>query len=120
MAIAYTTEERAALDARASALLAQFPDVGSFIRRGLGPNPQAETIVYLRAALDPAPVVTKAGEFLGLMNAATRWLRLRLCKLWAGSTTHRTTCFRASRRARRQGSDSSTIDVRWRGAFLLI
>lgn len=75
MAIAYTTEERAALDDRASALLARFPDVGSFIRRGLGPNPSAEALVYLRTARDPAPVVTKAGEFLGLMNAATRWLR---------------------------------------------
>jgi len=75
MAIAYTAEERAALDARAQAILDACPDVGAFIRRGLGGDPQREALVYLRTALDPAPVVTTAGDFLGLMRAATRWLR---------------------------------------------
>jgi fatty-acyl-CoA synthase len=75
MAFAYTAEERAALNAKAEALLEQCPDVGAFIRRGLGGDPQREALVFLRTALDPAPVVTKAGEFLGLMRAATRWLR---------------------------------------------
>ena len=37
--------------------------------------PNARALVYLRTALDPAPVVTTAGDFLGLMRAATRWLR---------------------------------------------
>ena len=75
MAVAYTAKERAGLDANARALLEACPDVGSFIRRGLGRDPEAETYVYLRAALDPAPVVIKAREFQGLLNAATRWLR---------------------------------------------
>ena len=75
MAVAYTAKERAGLDAKARALLEACPDVGSFIRRGLGRDPEGETYVYLRTALDPAPVVTKAGEFQGLLNAATRWLR---------------------------------------------
>ena len=44
-------------------------------RRGLGRDPEAETLIYLRTALDPAPVVTKAREFQGLLDAATRWLR---------------------------------------------
>ena len=39
MAIAYTAEERAALDAKAEAILKQCPDVGAFIRRGLGGDP---------------------------------------------------------------------------------
>ena len=75
MAIAYSAGERAALDARASALLDECPDVGSFIRRGQGRDPQAETLVYLRVANDPAPTTLRAGEYLGLMNAATLWLR---------------------------------------------
>ena len=75
MTVAYTAEERAGLDAKARAMLEACPDVGSFIRRGLGRDPEAETLVYLRTALDPAPVVTKAREFQGLLNAATRWLR---------------------------------------------
>ena len=41
MAIAYTAEERAALDARAQAILDACPDVGAFIRRGLGGDPDA-------------------------------------------------------------------------------
>lgn len=75
MAFAYTAEERAALDARAHARLAECPDVGSFIRRGLSQDPDAEALVYLRTARDPAPVVTKAADMLGLMHAARRWLR---------------------------------------------
>ena len=75
MAVAYTAEERDGLHAKARAMLEACPDVGSFIRRGLGRDPEAETLVYLRTALDPAPVVTKAREFQGLLNAATRWLR---------------------------------------------
>ncbi len=75
MAIAYTAEERAALDAKAQAILDACPDVGAFLRRGLGGEPKREALVYLRTALDPAPVVTTAGEFLGLLNAATHWLR---------------------------------------------
>jgi fatty-acyl-CoA synthase len=75
MAVAYTAKERAGLHAKAHAMLEACPDVGSFIRRGLGRDPEAETLVYLRTALDPAPVVTKASEFQGLLNAATRWLR---------------------------------------------
>ena len=75
MTVAYTAEERAGLHAKARAMLDACPDVGSFIRRGLGRDPEAETLVYLRTALDPAPVVTKAREFQGLLNAATRWLR---------------------------------------------
>ena len=75
MAIAYSAEERRVLDAKARDILDAHPDVGSFIRRGLARDPEAETLVYLRTALDPAPVITKAGEFKGLLNSATRWLR---------------------------------------------
>ena len=75
MAFAYSAALRAELDARARAVLAQCPDVGAFIRRGLRANPEAPTLVYLRAALDPAPVVTTARQFEGFLNAATLWLR---------------------------------------------
>ena len=40
MAVAYTAKERAGLDAKALALLEACPDVGSFIRRGLGRDPE--------------------------------------------------------------------------------
>ena len=69
MAIAYSAEERRVLDAKARDILDAHPDVGSFIRRGLARDPEAETLVYLRMALDPAPVVTKAREFEGLLNS---------------------------------------------------
>ncbi len=75
MAFGYSGEERAQLEAQARAILDACPDVGSFIRRGLSENPDGETLVYLRTALDPAPVVTRAGEFLGLVEAARLWLR---------------------------------------------
>jgi fatty-acyl-CoA synthase len=75
MAFGYSREERAELDARALAILKACPDVGSFIRRGLGADSGRETLVYLRTALDPAPVVTQAGEFLGLLEAARLWFR---------------------------------------------
>ncbi len=71
----YDASERAALNAKAQDILDQAPDVGSFIRRGLGSRPDAPTFVYLRTARDPAPVVTTAGEFLGLMRATRAWLR---------------------------------------------
>ena len=74
MVVAYTADKRAALDAKAQAILEACPDVGSFIRRGLGRDPEAEAVVYLRTALDPAPVITTAREFEGALNAATRWL----------------------------------------------
>jgi fatty-acyl-CoA synthase len=73
MAFAYTAQERTVLNAKASALLSAYPDVGSFISQGLSGNPEAEALVYLRTALDPAPVITKAGDMLGLL--ARRWLR---------------------------------------------
>ena len=47
MTVAYTAEERAGLHAKARAMLEACPDVGSFIRRGLGRDPEAETLVYL-------------------------------------------------------------------------
>lgn len=75
MAVAYTAPQRAERDARARALFTQCPDVGALIRRGLRLNPDAEALVYLRTPLDSAPVVTKAREFEGLLNAATLWLR---------------------------------------------
>jgi fatty-acyl-CoA synthase len=75
MAFAYTAGERRQLEARAAQWLAECPDVGGFIRRGQSRDRQAETLVYLRTARDPAPAVTRAGEFLQSMNAATLWLR---------------------------------------------
>ena len=75
MAFSYSAVERAELDGRARAIAQACPDVGSFIRRGLGADPEREALVYLRTALDPAPVVTKAGKFLGLLEAGRRWLR---------------------------------------------
>jgi hypothetical protein len=71
MAIRYAPEERAALDARARAMLVECPDVGSFIRRGLGRNSSGEAIVYLRTALDPAPAVTSADAFRSLLGSAS-------------------------------------------------
>ena len=47
MAFAYTIQERADLNAKASALLNTYPDVGSFIRQGLCGNPDTEALVYL-------------------------------------------------------------------------
>ena len=75
MAFGYSLEERAKLEARALAVLDACPDVGSFIRRGLSVNPDSETLVYLRTALDPEPIVTRAGEFLRLVEGARLWLR---------------------------------------------
>ena len=75
MAYGFTPAERADLDARARNILDACPDIGSLIRRGLAPDPERETLVYLRTALDPSPVVTRAGEFLGLIEAARIWLR---------------------------------------------
>ncbi len=76
MAFGYNGVERAELEARARAILEACPDVGSFIRRGLSDNPDRDTLVYLRTALDPAPVTTRAGEFLGFIEATRLWLRL--------------------------------------------
>jgi len=75
MAFGLSGEERGELEARAGVILEASPDVGSFIRQGLSADPDRETLVYLRTALDPAPVVTRAGEFLGLVEAARLWLR---------------------------------------------
>ncbi len=75
MTFAYAARERAELDAKAGAILSEYPDVSAFIRRGLGRDRDAQALVYLRTALDPAPVVTTAGELLGLLRAAKRWLR---------------------------------------------
>ena len=75
MEFGYTVAERAALNAKAKEILDQSPNVGGFIRRGLSPRPEAPALIYLRTARDPAPVVTSAGEFLGLMNATRQWLR---------------------------------------------
>ena len=75
MAIQYTPEERRALDARARALLDECPSVFRLIARGCAIDPEHDAIVYLRTALDPAPIVTTARSFLGLTAAAGRWLR---------------------------------------------
>jgi fatty-acyl-CoA synthase len=66
--------EREALDARARAILEECPDVFRLIARGAAIDPEHEAIVYLRTALDPAPAVTKARSFLGLLSSAGRWL----------------------------------------------
>ena len=76
MAYGYTPAERAALDARAKRHPRRLPG-----RRqassgaGFLADPGRETLVYLRTALDPSSVVTRAGEFLGLLEAARLWLR---------------------------------------------
>jgi fatty-acyl-CoA synthase len=75
MEVGYTATERAALNARARDMLDRSPDVGAFIRHGLSARPDAPALIYLRTARDPAPVVTSAGELLGLMNATRQWLR---------------------------------------------
>jgi hypothetical protein len=69
MEVGYAAAERAALNAKAREILVRSPDVGAFIRHGLSSRPEAPALIYLRTARDPAPVVTSAGEFLGLMNA---------------------------------------------------
>ena len=75
MQVGYAAVERAALNAKAQEILDRSPDVGAFIRHGLSPRPEAPALIYLRTARDPAPVVTTAGDFLGLMNATRQWLR---------------------------------------------
>jgi fatty-acyl-CoA synthase len=75
MEVGYAAAERAALNAKARGLLDRSPDVGAFIRNGMSARPEAPALIYLRTARDPAPVVTTAGEFLGLMNAIRQWLR---------------------------------------------
>ena len=75
MEVGYAATERAALNAKARMILDRSPDVGAFIRHGLSPRPEAPALIYLRTARDPAPVVTSAAEFLGLMNATRQWLR---------------------------------------------
>ena len=75
MAIHDVKVERAALDARARAILDECPDVFRLIARGAAIDREHEAIVYLRTALDPAPAVTTARSFLGFVSAAGRWLR---------------------------------------------
>jgi fatty-acyl-CoA synthase len=75
MEVGYAAAERAALNVKAREILDRSPDVGAFIRHGLSPRPEVPALIYLRTARDPAPVVTNAGEFLGLMNATRQWLR---------------------------------------------
>ena len=75
MTFAHTAQQRSELNQKATALLTNYPNVGSFIRQGLSINPDAEALVFLRTALDSTPVITKAGDALGLLHAARRWLR---------------------------------------------
>jgi len=75
MAIQEARIEREALDAKARAILDECPDVFRLIARGAAVDPGHEAIVNWRTALDPAPVVTTARSFLGLISAAGRWLR---------------------------------------------
>jgi hypothetical protein len=72
MAIHEARIEREALDARARAILDECPDVFRLIATGAAIDPEHEARVYLRTALDPAPVVTTARSFLGLLSAAGR------------------------------------------------
>ena len=74
MAVQEARIEREALDAKARAILDECPDVFRLIARGAAIDPEHEALVYLRTALDPAPVVTTARSFLGLLSAAGRWL----------------------------------------------
>ena len=75
MTFAHTAQQRSELNQKATALLTNYPNVGSFIRQGLSINPDAGALVFLRTALDSTPVITKAGDALGLLHAARRWLR---------------------------------------------
>jgi fatty-acyl-CoA synthase len=75
MAVPDITVEIAALDARARSIIDECPDVFRLIARGTAIDPEHEAIVYLRTPLDPAPIVTTARSFLGLVSAAGRWLR---------------------------------------------
>ena len=57
-------------------------------------TPAGEAIVYLRTALDPAPVVTSADAFRGFLGSASRWLRRNGVgparrRLAAGAQLHR-------------------------------
>ncbi len=74
MAIREARIGREALGAKARAILDECPDVFRLIARGAAIDPEHEAIVYLRTALDPAPAVTTARSFLGLLSAAGRWL----------------------------------------------
>ena len=59
MAFAYTIQERADLNAKASALLNTYPDVGSFIRQGLCGNPDTEAL-WKAALLQSTTIVAGA------------------------------------------------------------
>jgi fatty-acyl-CoA synthase len=75
MAIHDMKVERPALDARARAILDECPGVYRLIARGAAMEPEHDAIVFLRTALDPAPAVTSARTFVGLLSAAGRWLK---------------------------------------------
>jgi fatty-acyl-CoA synthase len=77
MGIQYSAQEREAHEARARAILDERPDVLRLIARGAAlAGPDHEALVYLRTAMDPAPAVTTARDFLGLLTAAVRWFRV--------------------------------------------
>jgi hypothetical protein len=50
MTFAHTAQQRSELNQKATALLTNYPNVGSFIRQGLSINPDAEALVFLRTA----------------------------------------------------------------------
>ena len=75
MDVGYAAEERAMLNARAEAIIADCPGVFPLIARGFGAEPQRDALVYLRTAADNAPVTTSGETFLGLLAAAAAWFR---------------------------------------------
>ena len=52
MTFAHTAQQRSELNQKATALLTNYPNVGSFIRQGLSINPDAGALVFLRTALE--------------------------------------------------------------------
>lgn len=56
-------------------ILAACPRILDLIARGALDDPDAEAIVYLRAPLDPAPVVWSNETLLGAIKAAEKWFR---------------------------------------------
>ena len=65
----------AARDTEMREALAKCPRILDLVAQGALTDPKAEAVVYLRAPLDPAPVVLTNEHLLGCIKAAENWFR---------------------------------------------
>lgn len=62
-------------DAELQSILAANPRMVDLLGRGAKINPAADGLIYLRAPLDPAPLVFSFDAYMGYVKAAETWLR---------------------------------------------